>query len=56
MLTVNAMNKRQSFVWLWRNDPEAKWFWFRCFLTGKNLKGDVLINIQTFGIHTKQVV
>ena len=54
MLTINRMNSWQAFIWLWRNDPEAKWFWFRCFLLAKNNKEDVLINIRTFGLFPKK--
>lgn len=54
MLTINRMNRRQSFAWLWRNDPEAKWYWLRRFLSGHNCKQDVQINIRDFGVCSKR--
>jgi len=50
MLTVNSMSKRQAFVWLWRNDPEAKWFWLCRFLIGHHCREDVMINLRDFGL------
>lgn len=54
MLTVNRMSKKQAFVWLWRNDPEAKWFWFRQYLKGRHLKDAVADNLRDFGIFPKE--
>lgn len=50
MLSVNNMSKYQAFRWLWRNDPEARWYWFRCFLKGSDLRTDVTINLRDFGL------
>lgn len=50
MLTVNNMSKWQSFMWLWRFDSEAKFYWLKCFLLRHNLKDDVRINLSDFGI------
>ena len=50
MLRVTAMSNYQSFRWLWRFDPEAKWFWLKLFLLQKNLQECVEDNLYTFGI------
>jgi len=50
MKRVTALSNYQSFRWLWRFDSEAKWFWLRCFLQGKSLQEDVVINLDTFGV------
>lgn len=53
MLTANRMSKWQAFVWLWRNDPEAKFFWFKLWLTGVHLKDAVKHNLKDFGYFPK---
>lgn len=50
MLRVTAMSKYQAFRWLWRFDSEAKFYWLKCFLLGSNLKQDVIINLNDFGV------
>lgn len=49
MKTVNMLSRREAFLWLWRKDPEARWYWFRCFIKGADLREDVLINLRQFG-------
>lgn len=53
MLTVNRMSRWQAFVWLWRNDPEAKWFWCKLWLMGVHLKEAVRDNLKDFGYFPK---
>ena len=50
MLRVTAMNNYQAFRWLWRFDNKAKWFWLKCFILGSDLKEDVAINLNDFGV------
>lgn len=49
MTRVTSLTQWQSFIWLWRNDPEAKWFWFWCWIKRASLKEAVLDNYQIFG-------
>lgn len=53
MLTTNRMTRWQAFVWLWRNDPEAKWLWLKLYLKGNHLKGSVQDNLNDFGYFPK---
>ena len=50
MLRVTAMSRYQAFRWLWRFDNEAKWYWLKCYILGANLKEDVAINLNDFGV------
>tara|TARA_R110000823_G_C15952906_1_gene502414 strand:+ start:1630 stop:1848 length:219 start_codon:yes stop_codon:yes gene_type:complete len=50
MLRVTSLTKYQAFRWLWRFDAEAKWFWFWCFIKGSDLREDVMINLNDFGV------
>jgi hypothetical protein len=50
MRKATSLTRYQSFRWLWRFDPEAKWFWLRCYLKGADLQQDVLINLRDFGV------
>lgn len=49
MLTINMLTHWQAFIWLWRNDPEARWFWFKCWLFNENLNAAVQDNYRDFG-------
>ena len=53
MKTVNTISRYAAFSWLWKHDPEAKWFWFRAFIMGANLREDVAINLRDFGLTSK---
>lgn len=53
MKTVNTISRWAAFIWLWRHDSEAKWFWLRAYLAGANLRGDVAINLRDFGLTNK---
>lgn len=53
MKTATSISNYAAFVWLWRNDPEAKWFWFRCFITGNKLQQCVVDNLRDFGLTKK---
>lgn len=53
MLTVNRMTRWQAFMWLWRHDAEARWFWFKRWLTGTHLKHAVMDNYRDFGATTR---
>lgn len=48
MLKVTSMSSYKAFRWLWRFDPEAKWYWLTRFIMNHNLKEDVLINLTDF--------
>lgn len=44
-----------AFVWLWRNDPEARWYWLYVFITiqpgdTKTIQRCVVDNLYTFGL------
>ncbi len=49
MKTVNTISKKAAFVWLWRHDPEAKWFWLLQYVKGEDLREDVAINYKDYG-------
>lgn len=49
MKTPNTLSRRAALVWLWRNDPEARWFWLSAYLIGANLRHDVAINLRDYG-------
>lgn len=53
MNTLNKLTRWQALVWLWRHDPEAKWYWLRRFLRGVHLREDVAINYRDFGLTSK---
>ncbi|ASV43975.1 hypothetical protein [Pseudoalteromonas phage KB12-38] len=51
MTRYSSLTRYQSFRWLWRKDPEARWFWLRCWLfTRADLKECVLENLRDFGV------
>lgn len=50
MLTVNRMTKWQAFMWLWWNDSEARWIWFKLWIRGKHLKDAVADNLACYGL------
>ena len=53
MTTANTLTKWQAFMWLWRHDPEARWLWFKAWLSGSHLKYAVQDNLRDFGICPK---
>ena len=54
MKTVTSISRWAAFVWLWRNDSEAKWFWFkRWLLSNSNLNECVFENLRDFGLTQK---
>jgi hypothetical protein len=50
MKTVNTISRWAAFVWLWRHDSEARWFWLWQFLKGHNLREEVACNLRDFGL------
>ncbi len=50
MKTINTISNWAAFIWLWRNDREAKWFWLRSYIMGVNLREDMAINLSDFGL------
>lgn len=54
MKTVRTISRYAAFVWLWRKDSDAKWFWLRCWLfTPCNLNICVYENLRDFGLTAK---
>ncbi len=49
MKNIKTITNWQAFVFLWRHDPEARWFWFKCFIKFTDLREDVEINLRSFG-------
>jgi hypothetical protein len=49
MKTVNTISRWAAFVWLWRHDSEARWFWLWCYLRGHNVREDMACNLRDFG-------
>lgn len=49
MKSAMTLSNWAAFVWLWRHDPEAKWFWLCCYIKHAELQEDVAINYATFG-------
>ncbi|AWL11914.1 hypothetical protein HMF8227_01439 [Saliniradius amylolyticus] len=53
MKTVNTISKWAAFVWLWRHDAEAKWYWLRQLIKGVDLREAVADNLMDFGLTSK---
>jgi hypothetical protein len=50
MKTINTISRRAAFVWLWRHDSEARWFWLLQYIKGHDLRLDVAINLRAYGL------
>lgn len=51
MTRVTRLSRYKSFRWLWRKDPEARWFWLRAYVFSRaNLQECVMDNLRDFGV------